>query len=318
MAGLDLFHRCVQLWFPPPNSPGFQPSGPLHGWNEDLTLVGLCLALLGLVDLVRPWTPVRHPGSRYFFLHTVCNAMISVACLPDLARALLSPVAALVGPTLTVFPMAAVASIHIYHVLFFRLSSEEIFHHVQFVVPLFVLGVVFKWDGGASQNWGAFFICGLPGGLNYAALVGVKEGWLSSLAQKRFDAWINATLRAPGCIVYACLQWQVWLAGSRPARGWSSAAIDFFTLLVTFLIVFNGVYYEEQSIGNYHEHMVREAVRCRVSREQYLAIFPPPAGKEGRGSSSSASAAPSSAASTAASSGSSADSNSVEGKDKGQ
>ena len=159
--------------------------------------------------------------------------------------------------------------------------------------------MVFKWDGGASQNFGAFFICGLPGGLNYAALVGVKEGWLSALSQKRFDAWINACLRAPGCIVYAALQWQVWLSGARPTKGWSKGSIDFFTLLVTGLMVFNGVYYMEQAIGNYHQHRLREEVQARVSGEQYLAIFPGAARKAAPAAGAAAAAGPAAAGAAA-------------------
>jgi hypothetical protein len=274
----DLLLRAWRQLNPPPISPLFQPGGALAGFNEDVTLILLSLLAIGAVDLVRPRTPFGSPGARYFVLHAFTNALISLACLPDMRRALLAPVDALVGPTLSALPMALVASIHIYHALFFSLRADEIFHHVQCVVPLFVLAVMFKWDGGASQNFGAFFICGLPGGLNYAALVGVKEGWVSPLAQKRFDAWINAALRAPGTIVYGALQWQVWLSGARPTKGWSKASIDFFTLLVTGLMVFNGVYYMEQSIGNYHEAKIKQ--KLGVPKEE----APPASGGGSSGS----------------------------------
>ena len=279
LQAADLLHRAWLQLTPPPIFPLFQPGGALAGFNEDLSLLLAALLVLGAVDLLLPLTPIRNPGSRYFALHAFVNGLISLACLPDLQRALLAPVDALVGPTLSALPMALVASIHIYHVLFFRLSGEEIFHHVQFVVPLLLLSVVFKWDGGSSQNFSAFFICGLPGGLNYAALVCVKEGWVSSLAQKRFDAWINACLRAPGCIVYACLQWQVWLVDGRPTKGWSREAINFFTLAVTGLIVFNGIYYMEQSIGNYHATSVKAQVRDKVGSETFASMFPAKGGK---------------------------------------
>ena len=272
-----------ELLTPPPISPIFQPSGIFHGFNEDITLVLLNLVLLGVVDVIRPYTLFGSPGSRYFVLHAIINATISVACLPDLKRALISPVTALVGPTLTAYPMAAVASIHIYHALFFNLSWDDIFHHLQFVLPLYLLAVMFKWDGGASQNFGAFFICGLPGGLNYAALACVKEGRMSPLTQKRLDAWINACVRAPGCVVYAVMQWQVWLADSRPTKGWSRPAVDFFTILVTFLMVFNGVYYMEQSIGNYHATRVKELVKEKLGVEQYDTLFPTKKSSQSKG-----------------------------------
>ena len=165
---------------------------------------------------------------------------------------------ALVGPCGSMIPLSAIAAIHIYHVALFRLSADDIFHHALFVGVLVPLGVVFKNDGGASLNMGSFFLCGLPGGLNYAALVLNKEGIISNLAQKGFDAAINTWMRAPGLTVFAFLQWQVWLASARPTRGWPQWLITLATAAVAGLHVFNGNYYAEQSIGNYHEHLERE------------------------------------------------------------
>jgi hypothetical protein len=49
----------------------------------------------------------------------------------------------------------------------------------------------FKQHTGTMNSFGTFFLCGLPGGLNYVLLVLVKEGRLSSLKQKHWDAHIN-------------------------------------------------------------------------------------------------------------------------------
>lgn len=249
------FYRLIT---PPPISPYFSsPASYLYGLNEDLTLTALCMVFLGIIDYFRP-ALFPNPKSRYFVLHVSANTLVTLSSLPDLHRALVTPVStSLVGPTLTVLPMCAVVAIHLYHALFFNLSADDLFHHLCFVVPLSLLSVVFKWDGGASQNFGAFFICGLPGGLNYAALAAVKEGWLHSLTQKWFDGWVNVSLRLPGTVVYAFLQWQVWLAGARPSKGWSKEYIAFFTFVVAGLMLWNGIYYGEQSVGNYHAHATR-------------------------------------------------------------
>ena len=253
----DAARRFYAICTPPPISSVFKTGGALAGWNEELTLLALCLGVLGVVDILRP-AVFKNPKSRYFVLHVVANAIISVACWPDLLRAAANPIASLVGPSLSALPIAAIAAIHLYHVLFFKLTADDIFHHVQFVVPLWFLGVVFKHDGGASSNWASFFICGLPGGLNYAALTAVKEGWIKPLEQKRFDALINIYVRAPGTAVYAFLEYQVWAANVRPTRGWSPASINFFNALVVLLVYWNGAHFADQSIGNYYAHAERE------------------------------------------------------------
>ena len=63
-------------------------------------------------------------------------------------------------------------------------------------------------------NFGCFFLCGLPGGLNYVALVLVRQGYMTPIQQKGFDAAINTWLRGPSMAIYAFLIWQTWLYGN--------------------------------------------------------------------------------------------------------
>ena len=251
--------RFFALLTPPPVSPLFLPGAALGSLNEDLTLIAATLLYLLLLDALVLPRVLRNPQkSRWFALHAAGNAVVTVAAAWDVVRTFAAPVANLVGPTGSMLPNAAISAIHLYHLLFFRLSADDIFHHGLFVGVLCPLGVVFKNDGGASLNFGAFFLCGLPGGLNYAALVLNKEGRLTNLQQKWFDAAINTWMRAPALAVFAFLQWQVWAAGARPARGWHPHLITFNTAAVAALHFYNGMYYAEQSVGNYHAHLERE------------------------------------------------------------
>ena len=192
------------VW-PPPISPTFSSAGPLAGWNEDVVMSACMIALLGAVDLLvcRRFLSVK---SRYFCLHVVANAVSTVAALPDVIRVLSDPLHAFSGPTTTMLANSAVISIHLYHCLFFRLPPADIFHHAIFVSILCGFAIPFKHVGGASNNFGCFFLSGLPGGINYALLVLVKEGRMTPLAQKGWDAWINTWLRGPPMSVYAFLQ----------------------------------------------------------------------------------------------------------------
>ena len=40
-----------------------------------------------------------------------------------------------------------------------------------------------------------FFICGLPGGLDYALLAGIKWGVLSKMTEKRLNLWLQIAIR---------------------------------------------------------------------------------------------------------------------------
>ena len=257
-AFLSELHRLYALLTPPPVSPLFRAGAPLAAFNEDLFLFSCVFAYLLAVDFLALPLLLRNPAkSRWFALHAAGNLIVSIFAFPDVVRSFLAPVDNLVGPCGSMLPLSAIAAIHVYHVALFKLSADDVFHHALFVGILVPLGVVFKNDGGASLNLGSFFLCGLPGGLNYAALVLNKEGGISSLQQKGFDAAINTWMRAPGLTVFAFLQWQVWLAAARPSRGWPPWLITANTAAVAGLHFYNGCYYAEQSVGNFHEHLVR-------------------------------------------------------------
>ena len=52
--------------------------------------------------------------------------------------------------------------------LAFKLSGAEMFHHLLFIPTLGFPGQLFNW--GATGNFQAFFISGLPGGIDYFLL----------------------------------------------------------------------------------------------------------------------------------------------------
>jgi hypothetical protein len=60
---------------------------------------------------------------------------------------------------------------------------------------MIVIMVPMAWllQPGPILGHGAFFASGLPGGLDYVMLIMVKQGWMSSLTEKR----INSNIMVP-------------------------------------------------------------------------------------------------------------------------
>lgn len=87
-------------------------------------------------------------------------------------------------------------ALHIYHIFAFKCNLEDYIHHI---VSALGVGVI-----GCSQPWGHiinatnFFICGLPGGINYILLMLRKYELITSVMQKRLDSLLNLLLRWPG------------------------------------------------------------------------------------------------------------------------
>lgn len=232
---------------PPPLSPIFQSGGALAGWNEDLTLTAGAMLALVLLDvlLVRRWLM----NARYFALHAFINAIVVVAALPDAVKVFVHGHEAMVGPSYTMVANSAIAAIHVYHCVAFRLSIDDIVHHAVFVTVLCGLAVPFKHLGGALNNFGCFFLSGLPGGIDYVMLVLVKQGKIDKLTEKRWNARIQSWLRAPPMAIYAFCAFQLYLHKS-DTMAFHGAVL----FVVAALHILNGVYYTAQAVETWARH----------------------------------------------------------------
>ena len=128
------------------------------------------IAALAFCDLVY----ARHTQARWFGLHVVANLWITMFCIPDVAFMLADPLGALADGRTNHWPTSLVFSVHLYHMLFFSgLHWIDWLHHILMVVvgaPLLITG-----EMGPLMNFNNFFMCGLPGGLDYAMLYAVRS-----------------------------------------------------------------------------------------------------------------------------------------------
>lgn len=258
------------LW-PEPLSPHFQAGGALEGWNEDVTFIAAFTAWLWVLDvaLVRP---LLHPKARYFALHACGNAVATVASFPDVRKTMLDPLNGMNGPSHTMVANSVIVAVHLYHCLAFELRAEDIFHHAVFTSVLCGLAIPFKHVGGAANNFGCFFLSGLPGGLDYVMLVLVKQGVMDALTEKRVNATINAWCRMPSMIIYGFVMYQAWLYG-RYDEGMGLLC----PFIAGALHVHNGVYYGQQAIGNYAARKALESAGVKTVGGKYVYTGVPPA-----------------------------------------
>jgi hypothetical protein len=239
--------NVVEFVAPAPLSPVFLPGGALAGWNEDLTLTGAAMLALVVLDVALVQRYLIN--ARYFALHAFINAIVVVAAFPDAAKVFMTGHEAMVGPSYTMVANSAIAAIHIYHCVAFQLSFADIMHHAVFVTVLCGLAVPFKHVGGALNNFGCFFLSGLPGGIDYVLLVLVKQGKIDKLTEKRWNARIQSWLRAPPMAIYAFCAFQLYLF-KRDAMAFHGAVL----FVVSALHILNGVYYTAQAVETWARH----------------------------------------------------------------
>ena len=126
--------------------------------------------------------------------------------------------------------------------------------------------------GGFGHSWGpirnclAFFISGLPGGIDYVNLVRMKNSKMSTLAVKRWGSKINVYLRGPGCgVLIPATCYICWTEG----RMDGSQAVP--SMLLSLFACYNGLYYMEMAVKNYQMHLTRKVMTKEHTAE--LAKF---------------------------------------------
>ena len=238
--------------------------GGILGMNRGSVVVAwhtLCAGVFGLMALgVCDVLYARRTKARYFALHVICNIWISVLSAPDLYRTFSNPLVALAESEVNHWPTALVFSIHVYHMLFFSgLQFVDWLHHILMVVigaPLLITGEV-----GPLANVNNFFMCGIPGGADYAMLLAVKHGWIEPLTEKNVNASINVWIRAPALIVMASFCYiQCFLQAGTVPR-W----VILVRLFLIALGAWNGLYFMERVGGNAHVNNYKAKLAKKAS-----------------------------------------------------
>ena len=241
---------------------------PTTAQDVPAAIIAICISLpmMWLLDicLARPF--FNSEMSQWFFLHSIANLFVVVGAVPDFYFASFRPASSLsvafcASSSLPAYacsdwPTCIIVSVHIYHMLAFKLGSEDLFHHLTFV-PI-IGGGHFLYPWGLAGNLLCFFISGLPGMVDYFLLALYKDKQISSLTEKRINLSINVWLRSPGIVMFCCLTLVCWL---QPPVG--TPASDLMPWWAFFpamgLIFYNGQYYGMRVIGNYYIRITQDS-----------------------------------------------------------
>jgi hypothetical protein len=163
--------------------------------------------------------------ARWFFIHAFANLFVVVSSLPALGVVMRDPTHSMDGHVYTDrsffgtssrWPLTIINSVHAYHMVGgFGLTAADWFHHVLFIPALGFPAQIFNL--GALCNWQAFFISGLPGGIDYFLLGLIKCGTMDHMLEKRVNANMNVWCRAPGILVATVLGYCHFVNGNYSA-----------------------------------------------------------------------------------------------------
>ena len=128
----------------------------------------LILALLHTVMIY--YAPNITPATRWIFIHAVINVIVTTLTVKHV-MALFQNIHVLYNDSsyASQFPILLVTWSHLYHVIFYRLTVDDLLHHVIFIPCIAIPGCFYKWGG--YGNLQLFFICGLPGFIIYTTIL---------------------------------------------------------------------------------------------------------------------------------------------------
>ncbi len=193
-----------------------------------------------------------HHNRRWFFIHTYVNGLVTYYNWSDTVLALTQPTKYPLLPMSDNSFMATniVVGAHIYHMLVFYpyLKPDEWFHHL---IMMTFNGVSVYILGNKAQSASAFFLCGLPGLIDYAMLWGVKMNWIPKSYEKWTYLYVTTFIRSPGAVMvtYASL----FQLGELETR-WMMA----YCALLTGLNFWNGQYYMMKSCRDHQRYLLTE------------------------------------------------------------
>ena len=201
----------------------------------EIIQITLCFSL---IDRVLTYRKVQ---GVYYLLHALHNAWIVALTGGDVIRCISQATNGeanwVANGEANWVAIQLCCALHLYHTLVYwkTFRFDDWLHHgLMFGVALPVsLGLGTQSLVGPTF----FFTTGLPGGIDYALLALVKNGYMDRLLEKRINTFLNVWIRSPGCILVALL-------------GMASQPFGLGTLapLITF---WNGQYFMEQVVENY-------------------------------------------------------------------
>ena len=205
-----------------------------------------CMLWMSFVDILLRDFFKQDANATWYLIHALLNFSIVYRSYEDLFASLVDPLHAHEG-----FPISAekdsmtlIMVLHIYHVIAFPCTTEDYIHHIVSVGVVGGIGCMVNW--GRSLNACNFFMCGLPGGVDYVLLFLRKHSLIESLTEKRINSQLNLLLRWPGFVVVIYVTVLAYrVHNPAPLVGWLPI------LTVLFLHGANAAYYCQKVVGNY-------------------------------------------------------------------
>lgn len=184
---------------------------------------------------------------RYYLSHTICNLFITILTYHDLIHTYFN-FSNFINYPMNYRAATLTFSLHYYHIIWYfkKLRFDDWLHHILTVIV--ALPLTMFTPTGSLLGHSLFYLCGLPGGIDYLMLFLNRNNYITRLTEKQINNCLNLWIRCPGCIAHSTLT----LVGYNMLDSSTLSTYDKYTSFTTAVIVFwNGIYFMNQVVVNY-------------------------------------------------------------------
>lgn len=162
---------------------------------------------------------IIHENHRWCFIHSVVNLVVVLLTVrgtwtllsSDSYQAALSVLDAGFNISSSIVVMAA----HLYHLLNFKITDPSLLAHHYLMMA--VLTIPYLTVGNQRfmffTDYSLFFLCGLPGMIDYYCMHLCYSGRMERIREKRINNFLNTYIRAPGIMYGAFFTYRMWING---------------------------------------------------------------------------------------------------------
>lgn len=136
-------------------------------------------------------------------------------------------------------PTMLIASGHLYHILVFSVSKDDIYHHLLFALSMTSINMLYNY--GYARNIISFVLSGLPGIFEYTLMVLFKFNYLSKKNMRYLVTFVHSILRFPlGFTIFLNFGYQILFNNFIESK--------IFVGIVAFLLLLNVTQYLTENI----------------------------------------------------------------------
>tara|TARA_B110000879_G_scaffold186153_1_gene247079 strand:- start:81 stop:779 length:699 start_codon:yes stop_codon:yes gene_type:complete len=201
---------------------------------------------------------------KYYLSHAIINFLILLNCTKDMISSYTDFDNSIKSET-NFIPTMLVYSLHFYHMISYnkKLRFDDWLHHILMVLVALPLSSLILT--GSLLNHSLFFLCGLPGMIDYILLFLVRNNIIDKMTEKYINKQINLWIRAPGCIAHSALS---ILAYFKNKDSNVATKYDFIVILITTALVYwNGIYFMEQVVSDYKKNEIKNEMKNEIKNK---------------------------------------------------